>query len=72
MNGNVMGNTVRMKNEEASCYNHTVADITRLAHNTSVRVARFLARVGLIEADAENSYLSACGYWQLVSIINNG
>jgi hypothetical protein len=33
--------------------NHTVADITRLAHNMSVRVARFLARVGLIEADAE-------------------
>ena len=36
-----------------------VADITRLAHLMSVRIARFLSRTGLIEADAENSYLSA-------------
>ncbi len=39
-------------------YNHTKADITRLAHLISVRIARFLSRTGLIEADAENSYLS--------------
>jgi len=40
-------------------FNHHVADITRLAHLMSVRIARFLSRTGLIEADAENSYLSA-------------
>jgi len=38
--------------------NHHVADITRLAHLMSVRIARYLSRMGLIEADAENSYLS--------------
>ena len=36
---------------------HHVADITRLAHLMSIRIARYLSRTGLIEADAENSYL---------------
>jgi len=39
-------------------FSHQVADITRLAHLMSVRIARYLSRTGLIEADAENSYLS--------------
>ena len=38
--------------------NHSKEDITRLAHHMSVRIARYLSRTGLIEADAENSYLS--------------
>ena len=38
--------------------NHSKEDITRLAHLMSVRIARYLSRTGLIEADAENSYLS--------------
>src|SRR5205085_3016939 len=37
---------------------HRAGDITRLTHLMSLRIARYLSRAGLIEADAENSYLS--------------
>ena len=37
---------------------HRAGDITRLTHLMSLRIARYLSRAGLIEADAENSYLA--------------
>jgi hypothetical protein len=38
--------------------NHQVGDIGRLAYLMSLRIARFLSRTGLIEADSENTYLA--------------
>lgn len=38
--------------------NHLQSDIIRLTHLMSARIARYLSRAGLIEADAENSYLA--------------
>lgn len=37
---------------------HRAADIVNLAHKMSIRIARYLERVGLIESDVENSYLA--------------
>jgi len=37
---------------------HQIADIARLTHIMSIRIARYLSRTGLIEVDSENSYLS--------------
>ena len=37
---------------------HQAADIAKLTHQMSLRIARYLSRAGLIEADAENSYLA--------------
>ena len=39
--------------------NHHAEDITKLVHTISLRIARYLTRAGLIECDAENSYLLA-------------
>jgi hypothetical protein len=36
----------------------TSAELTRLAHTIARRVGRFLERQGLLERDAENSYLA--------------
>jgi len=36
---------------------HRVADIANLTHKISLRIARYLERAGIIERDAENSYL---------------
>jgi len=44
-----------------SVTNHAVADILELAHKISIRAARYLERAGLIESDAENTYLAAEG-----------
>jgi hypothetical protein len=38
--------------------NHDVGDIKRLAYLMSLRIGRYLSRTGLIEADAENTYLA--------------
>lgn len=40
-----------------SILNHRKEDIARLVHLMSIRIARYLSSAGLIEADAENSYL---------------
>ena len=37
----------------------TSAELTRLAHTIAHRVGRFLERQGLLERDAENSYLAS-------------
>ena len=34
-------------------------ELTQLAHTIAVRIARFLEREGLLERDAENSYLAS-------------
>ncbi len=38
---------------------HKTKDLVSLTHKISLRIARYLERSGLIERDAENSYLSA-------------
>jgi hypothetical protein len=37
----------------------TSAELTQLAHRIAHRVGRFLERQGLLEQDAENSYLAS-------------
>ena len=37
---------------------HKVADIAELTHKISLRIARYLARAGLIESDVDNAYLA--------------
>lgn len=37
----------------------TRAELTRLAHTIAHRIGRFLERQGLLERDAENSYLAS-------------
>ncbi len=37
----------------------TSAELTRLTHTIAIRVGRFLERQGLLERDAENSYLAS-------------
>jgi hypothetical protein len=39
-------------------FNHRSGDIVNLAHQMSSRIARYLERAGLIESDAETSYLA--------------
>ena len=41
--------------------NHLQSDITRLTHLICTRIARYLLRTGLIETDAEHSYVSEEG-----------
>lgn len=42
-----------------SLTHHQASDIIKLTHKISLRLARYLERAGLIEQDAENSYLTA-------------
>jgi hypothetical protein len=44
-----------------SVTNHEVGEVVTLTHKIGLRVARYLERVGLIECDAENSYLTESG-----------
>jgi hypothetical protein len=37
---------------------HQASEVASLTHKTSVRLARYLERAGLIEGDAESHYLS--------------
>lgn len=39
-------------------FNHRSGDMVKLTHKVSSRIARYLERTGLIESDAENSYLA--------------
>ena len=41
-----------------SVMNHKMTDIVKLSHKISLRVARYLAQAGLIESDADNTYLA--------------
>jgi hypothetical protein len=41
-----------------SVTNHKVTDIVELTHKISLRMARYLERAGLIESDANNTYLA--------------
>ena len=49
---------------------HRVADMLNLTHKISLRIARYLERTGLIERDAENSYLAAGDVAKVIACID--